>query len=127
MYVSRMSTYTWDDIERPILEAFREAEVDGTDRMARAAAATPEISPERRTDSVVALHEAGYVEAQVSQNAGGSKWLMSVGSLTEKGRRAVGQWPSDDVVATYSICSTGRWSLPLTTRLAFAGNRCVTR
>jgi hypothetical protein len=97
--VSRMSTYTWDDIERPILEAFREAEVDGTDRMARAAAATPDISSERRMDSVIALQEAGYVEAQVSQDAGGSKWLMSVGSLTEKGRRAVGQWPSDDAVA----------------------------
>ena len=94
-----MSTYTWDNIERPLLEAFREAEVDGTDHMVRAAAATPDISSERRMDSVIALHEAGYVEAQVTQNAGGGKWLMSVGSLTEKGRRAVGQWPSDDAVA----------------------------
>lgn len=90
-----MAVGTWDTIERPILEAVRQAELDRTEMGRAAFQAVPTLSDDAITGVIVSLKKAGYLEAAYVTTGGGDQ-LVDVGPLTERGRREVQQWPSDE-------------------------------
>jgi|GEM_PF-1487611 hypothetical protein len=117
-----MAEYTWNDVELPILEAVRQAEAQGaTNVMGVVVDATPNLSEQQRINAIISLERSGYVEATHRRTGDGVEHLYMVGTLNEDGRRAVGQWPSnqspvdvlisllqDKIDATPDIAEKGR-------------------
>jgi hypothetical protein len=94
-----VTDFTWADVELPVLQAIREAEVKGIDPVQNVCETLPDRGHTLLHDTVVNLESAGFVDAHVMSSGAGNKMLVGVGRLTEKGRRAIGQWPSDDLAA----------------------------
>jgi hypothetical protein len=93
-----MATPTWQTRERPILEAIAQAEEAGEDARRSSAASIAEWTGLPRPTVVAglrALVDADMITGQdISTHAGYDLILIR---LREKGRRAVGQWPSGDL------------------------------
>lgn len=95
-----MAKDTWASREMPILEAIFEAEESGDseDWTVSSVAEATEFSKEKATLGVRALAEAGFIWGHDSSTTAG--WDLFGIRLMERGRRAVGQWPTDDVYDT---------------------------
>jgi hypothetical protein len=95
-----MAEATWLSQELPILEAIRRAEISGDNVDSAAAAAVPGLPRERYMTIIESLNDASYLEARILP---GDNQIMSVHvlRLMERGRRAVGQWPSEDVFEAF--------------------------
>jgi len=94
-YPAVVAVSTWLDRELPILKAI--AAADAGDEMVHqrdvvVATAMPESKVAR---GMKALYDAGYIDGSVSTVQGEIFDIMNI-SLLESGRRAVGQWPTDD-------------------------------
>jgi hypothetical protein len=89
---------TWPDREGPILEAIYRAMESGDDLGRAGHEVVPDLPERVYQETLLALAEDDYIEALVQRNAGDVPTVMPTRLLT-KGRRAVGQWPGDDVAA----------------------------
>lgn len=88
----------WASLDFPVLRRVAQlVEVEHAD----------EVRPENIADdlgigeddalrSLIALHDAGYVEGLRADTMGGKYWIAT--GVTERGRRAVGIWPSGEGV-----------------------------
>ena len=86
---------TWASRERPILEAILAIEEAGKDRMTSVdLAAAVGLAEAEAIRGINALEEAGYVAWSSRAGVGRSK-IYLLPRLLERGRREVGQWPSD--------------------------------
>lgn len=92
---------TWATREFPILEAISTAAETGDDIGRAAREAVPELSIDLFQETLNALARDDYLDAQVTRRADGRVNVI-VERLTPKGRRAVGQWPSDDSVHEFT-------------------------
>lgn len=91
-----MALSTWETREQRALEAIFEAEEADQDAFSTVDLAESlgiDISKARR--SARALYEAGYIYGSDASTTAGFDLLGM--RLLERGRRAVGQWPSEDV------------------------------
>jgi hypothetical protein len=95
--VDHTITPTWATVELPILRAIVQADIDGDDLTAAARAACGD--DERFARRLDALHEAGYIEAKF-MHANNRSYGARVVRPTAEARRAVGQWPTADGLAT---------------------------
>jgi DNA-binding PadR family transcriptional regulator len=92
---------TWATREFPILEAISTASETGDDIGRAAREAVPELSIDLFQETLNALARDDYLDAQVIPRAD-RRVNVIVERLTPKGRRAVGQWPSDDSVHEFA-------------------------
>jgi hypothetical protein len=84
---------TWQAQERPILEAVRAGEIDGTLLDSGTAGATVGLDETASGWAVQELVNAGYLTG-VDDGSLAEPFTAYLNlRLTEKGRRAVGQWP----------------------------------
>jgi hypothetical protein len=92
-----MADSTWEDRELPILEAmFRAMEKGGqVDQAARQA--VPELSDAVYVETIAALADDRFLEAEVTYSFGDEGFALPT-RLLPKGRRPVRQWPSGDPV-----------------------------
>jgi hypothetical protein len=88
----------WTTRDLPVLRrAAQILEVDGGDEVrSEGIAADLDLSEDAALRSLLALQDAGYVIG-VNADSYGGRYVM-VTDLTERGRRAVGIWPSEDIV-----------------------------
>ena len=91
-----MADRTWETEERPLLEAYRRAEVEGRP-MTTVTADQAGLSLELYQRVLPTLSESRHLDGRAIRSDQGPS-VMMVRTLTEKGRRAIGQWPSDDAV-----------------------------
>jgi hypothetical protein len=88
----------WSTRDLPVLRRIAHVVVVDNEAEARPEVVAAELGIE--TDdavrSMVWLHDAGYVEALTADSMGGKYRLVT--GLTERGRRVVGIWPSEDSV-----------------------------
>ncbi len=96
-----MAESTWEGVDRPILEAIRQAEMDQADAMAYVRAVPPGMSDVDLQVHLVALYEGNFFEGRPIESAHVRPVIVSISRLTEKGRRAIGQWPSEDALTTF--------------------------
>ena len=89
---------TWPDRESPILEAIYRAMESGDDLGRAGREVVPDLPERVYQETLLTLAEDDYIEALVQRNAGDVPTVMPT-RLLAKGRRAVGQWPGDDVAA----------------------------
>lgn len=86
----------WSTRDLPVLiEIARAHNIDGR-KLAPQIQETLGITEDDVHDAVEALHEASYLEAHWANSMGG-RFLLGV-KLRERGRRAVGLWPSGESV-----------------------------
>jgi glycine cleavage system aminomethyltransferase T len=97
-----MAEDTWQTEERPILEAGRDGEIAGQMLdSSTASAAAAGLDDEGGGWCVQELVREGYLRGVVG--AGGTTYDTFIDlRLTEKGRRAVGQWPAGTVDAFFA-------------------------
>lgn len=89
----RMARMTWDERERPILEAIAAGEA-GRDLNNDDVAEATGLSRDDVDRGLLALYEADYV---TGTDAAAEELCYLLGMrLLERGRRAVGVWPADD-------------------------------
>ena len=93
--IESMATYTWDTRELPILDAVAVAEEAGKAIGWGNVAETTGIEAEIVRRSLESLLSADYISGMAYHEGGGSFEIANI-RLTERGRRAVGQWPSGD-------------------------------
>lgn len=92
---------TWDRLEQPLLEAIAQAEAAG-----RAGELLGQLAQEAGLDLTEAqnasraLYESDYIGGEVATTFE-SGFLLIDPYLKERGRRAVGVWPSDDAYANF--------------------------
>lgn len=86
---------TWTGRELPILEAVRAAEEGGENLSTAARRAVPDLPDELYARTLDSMATDRLLDADV-QWAGGKPYLTIVKRLLPTGRRAIGQWPSDD-------------------------------
>jgi hypothetical protein len=90
---------TWNKVELPILERLAQAELDDTFDTAFGYADMAEafgVSPRQAEIALGALVDARFIKADSDDGGFSGQRTIAVRGLTEKGRRAVGQWPSED-------------------------------
>jgi hypothetical protein len=87
---------TWNSRELPILEAMLEASEMGLDQAGAARDAVPDLADSLYVETIAALAEDDYIAAHIRRNANGDILIAYPERLLPKGRRAVGQWPSND-------------------------------
>ncbi len=92
-----MVTSTWQTRELPILEAIARAEADDQDIDSGEVADATGLPSTTVTAGLRALLDADMLTGAKVNTFGGFGMLMI--RLRERGRRAVGQWPSGDAVA----------------------------
>jgi hypothetical protein len=92
-----MATGTWQTRELPILEAIAAAEAAGEDINSDDIPTATGIPQVAVTGGLRALLDAGMIAGARINTFGGFGMLMI--RLREKGRRAVGQWPTGDPVS----------------------------
>lgn len=93
-----MTESTWPTREGPILEAMCLAMDSEEDIRSAGRRAVPDLPDRVYHETLLTLAEDDYIEAHVQRLADGSVTVMPT-RLMAKGRRAVGQWPGDDLVA----------------------------
>jgi hypothetical protein len=99
-----MAENTWPIYERPILEAIHRLEDNGTLRQ-RGIELAPDFAAELKLDegkvrrTIAALIDAKYLTGEDVTGMRDPDPIFMVTGLTERGRREVGQWPSEDSVA----------------------------
>ena len=86
---------TWEVREVPVLKAIYEAEESGTDIAIPDVVEATHLDPDDAERAVRSLWEAGFIQGIDVSTAGENFGLMNI-RLLEKGRRAIGQWPSQD-------------------------------
>lgn len=91
-------TDLWTTRDLPILRhVAHRIEVDDADEVRPEAVATAlDVDKDRTLRSLITLQESGFI-AGIRADTLGGKYIM-VTDLTERGRRAVGIWPSDEGV-----------------------------
>jgi len=94
-----MADPTWTTRERPILEAVRAAEEAGEDLSGAARGAMPDAPIALYGRTIQSLAADDYLDASVRFQGNGEPYLVIVTGLAPRGRRAIGQWPSEDVGA----------------------------
>jgi hypothetical protein len=91
----------WERIDRPVPEAVGAAEGDVGAAVGNVDALTVSLGDEFSSEVVLAsvsrLVRAGYLNAIDAHSAGGDYWLEI--QLAERGRRAIGSWPSNELGA----------------------------
>ena len=89
-----MAQSTWEYRELAILEAVAQTDIDGPSAMSYGELREVlDISERDLFLGIRALYEGGYIQADFHPN--GPTEIYGI-ELRERGRRAVGQWPSDD-------------------------------
>jgi hypothetical protein len=88
-----MAEETWQTQERPILEAVRAGEIDGTLLDSRTAGAAVGLDETASGWAAQELVNAGYITGVDAGSLAEPFTAYLNLRLTEKGRRAVGQWP----------------------------------
>lgn len=93
-----MAEFTWSAEELPLLEAIRTAEANSSVGPVDATRLVHELDLAGDTITRVLrnLHQAGYVAGRSRHVRAGSPEELYEVELTEKGRQAVGQWPTAD-------------------------------
>lgn len=86
---------TWDDREMPILQTVLAAEDAGEEVNLHDLAVRTGLEQKSAQSGLRALYEANYVTGLDVGSMGMGFQLMDI-RLLERGRRAVGQWPSDN-------------------------------
>ncbi|MEQ1703892.1 MAG: hypothetical protein ABMA25_27610 [Ilumatobacteraceae bacterium] len=87
---------TWQTIDLPILRAVVAAEHEGRHLGQAVRDATEHLEARLVEVHLQALIDAGYLHGNVQRAAGGVIYNIAVGRPTERGRRAVDQWPTVD-------------------------------
>lgn len=94
-----MADRTWEKYEAPILEAVRAGEIAGralnSDRLIEATGFQVEVLDQH----LKALFDAGFVtggDVRFRTDTGELRWQLLSVELTERSRRAIGQWPAED-------------------------------
>ncbi len=95
-----MAEFTWNDVELPILEAIRHAEIDGADPVVRAAHVAPHLSPQQFAGVRADLQGARYIEANVHRAFGREVVRVTGVRLIEKGRKAIGSGPETPLTSS---------------------------
>jgi len=95
--VQEKPSRTWESREIPMLEviALDEQQGSGVPLASDVIGMRAGLADRDVAVGLRALHEADYVTGAAIHTTGG--WSMINVRLTERGRRAVGQWPSDDL------------------------------
>lgn len=94
-----MVDQTWEVREKPILEAIYAAEEGGDDMIGWGTVVSKTGFDEATTIKAVrSLYEGGYITGSEAPTFDGYE-LLDI-HLLPNGRRAIGQWPSDDAFAT---------------------------
>jgi hypothetical protein len=91
-----MAEITWSTREALILEAMFQASESGQDVAHAARAAVPAISNDVYMETIASLASDDYIDARVQRNANNQALSIPL-TLKPNGRRAVGQWPGDDI------------------------------
>jgi DNA-binding MarR family transcriptional regulator len=86
---------TWEEREQPILEAIYDAEESGHQSDLAEIAAATSLDPAIVQRSARDLLDANFING-AHLMMGGGVFEMSNIRLLERGRRAIGQWPSQD-------------------------------
>lgn len=89
---------TWATREQLILEAVADAQEHGRDVVSVARAAVPDLPGDLYMETLASLEDDGFLQVATIRDGAGRLHGAHVQRLTPKGRRQVGQWPSDDVV-----------------------------
>lgn len=99
---------TWETRELRLLEVIAlDEEAGGTYGLASDEVGRRAEIPEREVNvGMRALNDAGFIAGSVIHTPQG--WAIINIRLTERGRRAVGQWPSDDLAAELLRILDGR-------------------
>lgn len=87
---------TWTERELLILEAIRAAEEAGSDFIGAARKAVPDLSSSLYARTIDSLAADGFLDADIHWKGDGEPYLVIVKRLLPEGRRAIGQWPSND-------------------------------
>lgn len=94
-------TPTWATVELPILRAIVQAEIDGADLDDAAAAAARSTGASTRYNRVISsLIDADYLHGQAHRAGNGEVYSVGIDAPSERARRAVGQWPTAEGLAT---------------------------
>jgi hypothetical protein len=111
-----MTANLWDDRDFPILQAVQRLTIETrTTELDPIVAEVGALPREVVSDSLIRLHEAGYIVGYYPPSAAAdpSDWWDV--RLAERGLRKVGQWPSSDeyaaMVTALDRFSTGRPTL----------------
>jgi hypothetical protein len=89
---------TWPTRECLILEAMYRAMESGGDLGRAGREAVPDLPERVYHETLLTLAEDDYIEAHAQRSAADVVTVMPT-RLMAKGRRAVGQWPGDDLAA----------------------------
>lgn len=111
-----MVTRTWEEREQRLLEAIATAEEEGREARADELDSPTGLSPQQVQQGLRALYDAGYVDGIDVTAQGDTFDLLNI-RLLERGRRAVGQWPSEDQYARHGpecLGSIDRWAADVT-------------
>lgn len=87
---------TWEGREALILEAVAQAQEEGTEANIAARAAVPDLDANVYKETLASLEDDGYLSVAIQRNGVGRVEGAHVRRITPKGRRVVGQWPTDD-------------------------------
>lgn len=90
-----MAGLTWEERERPVLEAIAELEEEGVLASIEMVADRTGLSPEVVGRTMKRLHDAGFIEAFDGGGLADSTPMYFGAALLERGLRVVGQWPPD--------------------------------
>lgn len=90
-----MASSTWEERERPILEAIADLEESGMDATNEHVAAATELDASVVGRTMKRLHDADFIEAFDASAMGDSYPVFIGAELQERGLRVVGQWPPD--------------------------------
>jgi len=87
---------TWSWREKPILEALASKEDSGGPTMSWELATSVDLTEDDFKRGLRALYESGFIagDSLVAED-----FILGGVRLTERGRRAVGQWPSQDLAS----------------------------
>lgn len=90
---------TWESRELLLLDAVGQAQEHGVDASKAAKSVLPDLDDIVYRETLAALVDGGYLNGFIKRAAGGQIAVARINRLTPAGRRAVGQWPSDDPAA----------------------------
>lgn len=108
-----MASPSWNSRELLILEAMLAASEVALDQAQAAREAVPDLTGPLYGETIAALAEDGYIKAHVHRNANGEVLIAYPERLLPKGRRAVGQWPSNEVAKEFDrLLEGGRSARP---------------
>jgi len=86
----------WESRESRILDAVASAESQGVEANNEWLEAATALTESEVALGLRALHDAGYLTGIDTTTMDGPSFYLMAVRLLERGRRSVGQWPSDD-------------------------------